>query len=95
MRAQDAVAFSNIAATTNPFPLTGGKYSAEAQATFSAGSVKLQKLLVDGSTWQSVSSATDFTAAGFATVDLPPGTYRFPIATATAVFAAVARIPGD
>jgi hypothetical protein len=55
--------------------------------------VKLQALLGNGSTWQSVSSGTAFTAAGFASVDLPPGQYRFTIATATAVFADVTRVP--
>ncbi|MGB6416926.1 MAG: hypothetical protein WBF50_10055 [Pseudolabrys sp.] len=50
-------------------------------------------LLGNGSTWQSVSSGTAFTAAGFASVDLPPGQYRFTIETATAVFADVTRVP--
>jgi hypothetical protein len=85
--------FTTISATTAAFPLTGGKYAASATATFGGGSVKLQTLLADGSTWQSVSSVTDFTAAGFGTVDLPPGQYRFTIATATAVFCAVTRVP--
>ena len=85
--------FSNISATTAAFTLRGGKYGADAAATFGGGSVKLQKLLGDGATWQSVSSATDFTAAGYAVIDLVPGQYRFTIATATAVFCAVTRIP--
>ncbi|MGB6861708.1 MAG: hypothetical protein WBE32_12325 [Pseudolabrys sp.] len=55
--------------------------------------MKLQALLGDGSTWQSVSSGTAFTAAGFASVDLPPGQYRFTIETATAVFADMTRVP--
>ena len=55
--------------------------------------MKLQILLPDNSTFRSVSTATDFTAAGYATVDLPPGQYRFTIATATAVFAAVTSVP--
>lgn len=85
--------FSNIAASTSTFPLNGGKYGAEATATFGGGSVKLQKLLGDGSTFQSVASATDFTAAGYAVIDLPPGQYRFTIATATAVYCALTRVP--
>lgn len=95
MRANEAALFANVAATTSAFLLQGGKYAVKAVATFSAGSVKLQTLLPDGSTWLSVSSATDFTAAGFATVDLPPGSYRFLITTATAVYASVDRIPGE
>jgi hypothetical protein len=85
--------FLNISATTAAFTLQGGKYAACAVATFGGGSVKLQTLLADGSTWQSVSSATDFTTAGYGVVDLPPGQYRFTIAAATAVFCAVVRVP--
>lgn len=85
--------FSNVSASTAQFTLRGGKYGVDATATFGGGSVKLQKLLGDASTFQSVSTATDFTAAGYAVIDLPPGQYRFTIATATAVYAAVTRIP--
>ena len=91
--ASDGQFFPNIAATTAAFRLNGGKYGVDATATFGGGSVKFQKLLGDGATFQSVSSATDFTAAGYAVSDLPPGQYRFTIATATAVFAAVTRVP--
>lgn len=85
--------FSNISASTAKFTLRGGKYGVDAMATFGGGSVKFQKLLGDGSTLQSVSTATDFTAAGYAVIDLPPGQYQFTIATATAVYCAVTRIP--
>lgn len=85
--------FSNISASTAQFALRGGKYGVDATATFGGGSVKLQKLLGDTSTFQSVSAATDFTAAGYAVIDLPPGQYRFTVATATAVYCAVTRIP--
>ncbi|WGS23376.1 MULTISPECIES: hypothetical protein [unclassified Bradyrhizobium] len=86
-------AFTNISASTTAFALNGGKYGVDAVATFGGGSVKLQKLLGDGTTYQSVSTATDFTAAGYAVIDLPPGQYRFTIATATAIYCAVTRIP--
>jgi hypothetical protein len=89
----DSKSFSNIAATTAAFVLKGGKYLVEALATFGGGSVKLQALGPDGSTWLSVSSATDFSAAGAATVDLPQGQYRFTIATASAVYASASGIP--
>jgi hypothetical protein len=85
--------FSNISANTTPFTLNGGKYAASAVATFGGGSVKLQALSADGSTWVSVAAATDFSAAGFGTADLPPGQYRFTIATASAVYCAVTRVP--
>ena len=92
--AVDAKSFSNISASTAAFYLKGGKYAVEALATFGGGSVKFQSLGPDGSTWISVSSTTDFTAAGDpAVVDISPGQYRFTIATATAVYASVAGIP--
>ncbi len=91
--ANDSKLFSNISASTSPFVLEGGKYGVAAVATFGGGSVKLQALLPDGSTYASVSSGTDLAAAGYATVDLTPGTYRFTIATATAVYCSVAKIP--
>lgn len=85
--------FSNISATTAAFRLLGGKYAVAAVATFGGGSVKLQTLGPDGSTWLSVAAATDLSAAGYGLVDLPAGQYRFTIATATAVYASVTRIP--
>jgi len=91
--AGDSKRFSNISATTALFFLKGGKYAAEVIATFGGGSVKLQALMPDGSTVASVSSATDFTANGFATVDLAPGLYEITVATAAAVSASVVRIP--
>ncbi len=90
--ARDGVSFSNIAATTAAFALKGGRYGVAVVATFTAGSVKLQTLGPDGATWLSVASATDFTVAGYGTVDLPPGQYRFTIATATAVYASIVGI---
>jgi hypothetical protein len=88
----EAVAFQNISATTAPFQLHGGRYSAAAVATWGGGSAKLQILGPDGATYLSVASTTDFSANGFATVDLPPGQYRFTIATATAVYCEVAQV---
>jgi hypothetical protein len=95
VRTQDGQFSSNIAATTAAFTLQGGLYAAAVVATFGGGSVKLQVLGPDGSTYLSVSSGTDFTAAGYATVNLPFGTYRWTIATASAVYAEVNRIPGE
>ena len=75
------------------FDLKGGKYGVTVQGTFGGGSVKLQIRSPDGQTFLSVSSATDFTAAGFAALDLPPGHYALTIVTATAVSAAIVGIP--
>jgi len=91
--ATESVSFSNIGATTAAFQLRGGKYGVSAVATFGGGSVKLQMLGPDASTFLSVLAATDFAAAGYAVIDLPPGQYRFTIATATAVYANICRIP--
>src|SRR5215831_14435918 len=91
----DTQFFSNIAANTSDFTLTGCKYGMTTNATFGGGSVKLQKKLPDASGYVSVSSATDMPAAAYASVDLPAGTYRLTIATATAVYAEVVRIIGE
>ena len=95
MRPQENQQFSNIAATTAAFSLLGGTYGIDVVATFGGGSVKLQKLAGDGSTYLSVSSATDFTAAGYQTAQLAPGTYRLTIATASAIYASINRVPGE
>jgi hypothetical protein len=94
-RAVDGYFANNISATTAAFPLAGGRYAVDALATWNAGSVKLQKIAGDGSTLVSVSSATDFTANGFATVDLPSGKYKLVVATATAASVVIRRIPGE
>jgi hypothetical protein len=91
--AVDAAGFSNISASTAAFKLKGGSYGVTANATFGGGSVKLQRLTLDGTTYVSMASTGDFTAAGGAILSLPPGTYRFTVATATAVYAEVQGIP--
>lgn len=95
MRAIDGNTASNVSATTSAFFLEGGLYGADVVATFGGGSVKLQKLQADGSSYVSVASGTDFTAAGYSTVYLTRGLYRWTIATASAVYARVARIPSE
>lgn len=84
-----------LATDQTAFNLEGGLYGITVQATFGGGSVKLQKQCPDGTTYVSVASATDFSAAGYSTVSIPKGIYRFTIATATAVQAAIDRIPGE
>jgi hypothetical protein len=89
--ATENVAFSNIGATTAAFALRGGKYAISAAAT-GAGTMGLQMLGPDGATFIAVHTA--FAAVtGFVTVDLPPGQYKFVIATFTAVYASICRIP--
>ena len=76
--------FSNISASTAAFALRGGAYGVTAKATWGGGSVTLQKLSPDATTYVTVLTA--FSADGYASVNLPAGTYRFTIATATAIY---------
>jgi hypothetical protein len=95
MSANEGKLFSNIAATTAAFTLRGGVYKVSALATFGGGSVKLSMLGPDALTWMEVDNTnSSFTAAGAGNVAIPPGQYRFTIATATAVYASISRIPG-
>jgi hypothetical protein len=82
--------YENQAATSDAFLLKGGLYGVDVVATFGGGSVTLQKLAADGSTY--VTCLTAFTAAGYATVSLPPGTYKVAIAVATAVYVGITAV---
>jgi hypothetical protein len=85
--------FSNINATTLQFPIIGGRYSAEAAATWSSDNAQIQTLALDGSTWINVGSA--ITANGTSTYDLPAGQYRVAISSATAVYFALTKVVED
>lgn len=87
----EAVNFSNIGATTAAFSLKGGKYAIAASAT-GTGTMGLQIVSLDGSTGIAVHTAFSATT-GYTTVDLPPGQYKFVIATFTAVYASICRVP--
>ncbi len=89
----DAKSFSNISGTSAAFTLNGGYYMVAVVATFGGGSVELQALGPDQSTWLSAPTALKLTAAGMIAGYLPPGQYRFSIATATAVYCSVAGVP--
>jgi hypothetical protein len=89
----DAQLFSNISASTAAFTLHGGYYLISAIATFGGGSVELQALGPDQSTWLSLPTALKITANGTIAGYLPPGQYRFTVTTATAVYASVAGVP--
>lgn len=82
--------FKNTSTSTGAFEIKAGKWAVMVNATFGGGSITLQKLSSDGSTY--VTALTAFTAAGFATADLPDGKYRFTVATATAVYAEIKPI---
>jgi hypothetical protein len=82
--------FSNISATTAAFTLAGGKYGIASTAT-GAGTMGLQMVGPDGATLVPVHTVFAATI-GYAVVDLPPGQYKYFIATFTAVYAAISAI---
>ena len=88
--ATEAVAFSNISATTAAFSLRGGRYVFTVNANFGAGSVTLQTLGGDGSTWMNVSNQTTNASVS---VDLYSGQYRAAVVTATAVYVTIGCVP--
>ena len=70
----------------------GGLYGITANGTFSGGSTTIQ--ILDAQTtgiW--TTAATAITAAGYTTVNLPPGKVRALIATSTAMYVYATRIP--
>jgi hypothetical protein len=89
----DSVEYSNIAASTAAFTLPGGYYMVAAVATFSGGSVELQALGPDQSTWLSLPTPLKLTANGMIAGYVSPGQYRFTITTATAVYCSAAGVP--
>lgn len=82
--------FSNLSATPAVFTLRGGQYAVTVHATFGGGSVTLQRQAADGATY--VTCLTAFSSDGYATVNLPSGTYKLTIATATGVYADVTSV---
>lgn len=78
------VVFKNIAATPASFVLRGGNYGVTTHATWGGGSLTLQRLSPDGSTYVTVLTA--FSADGYQNVNLPSGTYQLLLATATGLY---------
>lgn len=102
MRATEAFKLSNVAAGTYPVKpdgngdayLFGGEYQWSYRGT-GAGTVDLQQLSTDGSTWEPM--ITQITVNTFATgaVKLPPGRYRVVIAGFTASYFNLVRVPSS
>jgi hypothetical protein len=76
--------FSNISSNTAAFTLRGGNYGLTCHATFGGGSVGLQRLAADATTWVNV--VTALSADGYTSANLPSGQYRISVTTATGVF---------
>lgn len=93
---QNIILASNASATGSAMTWPGGPGTFTATATFGGGTVKLQFLGPDNSTWvdadagQTTTPCT-LTANGGGDFELPPGQQiRVNIATATAVYASAA-----
>jgi hypothetical protein len=92
-----SVTFSGLSAPSAAFTLLGGRFVMTAVATFGGGNVQVQQLAADNATWvapQNLAGSTNnLTAAGSQTMDLPPGTFRINVVTATAVIVGLTSIP--
>src|SRR5579859_3012038 len=87
----DGTAQTGLSATTAGFYLLGGRYAFGVNATWGGGNAQLQVLMPDGTTY--IAAAASFTADGTAVYDLPPGTYKLAITTATALQFFLVRVP--
>jgi hypothetical protein len=76
---------SNASATGAAVQWGGGRGVFAVVATFGGGSVTLQYLGPDETTW--LTGATALTANGLIAFELPPGRIRAAVATATGVYA--------
>lgn len=94
MRAHERIAIaSNVDVTPADFSILGGVYALDVIGA-GFGTVTLTRLGPDGSTY--ITAATAIVANGTSgAIALPPGTYRLVIATTTAVYATLTRIPGE
>lgn len=86
----ETFAFKNISATPASFTLRGGNYGLTCHATWGGGNAALQRLSADGSTYVTVITA--LTADGYASANLPSGTYQIAITTATALYCDVTAV---
>lgn len=88
----DGTRFINIGTgNTAAFRLKGGKYAVITKSTGS-GTIDLTTLAADDTTFiKTITSVAAVT--GFVVADLPPGQYRFEVATFTANYLSVTLIP--
>lgn len=94
MRAQEGVApFVNAApGTSAQFELRGGRYAFMFIGT-GAGTVDLKALGPDGATLVPCGLTQITATVGYQVVDLPPGQYKVVIATFTANYVSITRVP--
>jgi hypothetical protein len=94
MTAKGAAVFLENVATNNVEKVwPGGKAWFMAKGTWGGGSVKLQVKLPDNTTYVDVTGAS-LTADGYIVLaELPPGTYRTVVATATALYVRLVHTP--
>jgi hypothetical protein len=83
---------NNASATGSAAQWGGGRGVFAVAATFGGGSVALEYLGPDETTWLTVGTA--LTANGLAAFELPPGRIRAAVVTATAVFASAEASKG-
>ena len=76
MAAMDALTVQNASATSPAKELLGGKYILDAVATFGGGSVKVQQLGRDNTTWMDVPNSTLTANGATQALFIPPGQYR-------------------
>lgn len=83
---------AGITADTATFSLLGGKYGILANGTWNSATYTLEAQGADGTTFVPVAAA--ISANGYASVDLPPGLYKFvKSGSPTAVWLSITRIP--
>jgi len=95
MHAQESVKpFVNAAAGTVAFELRGGRYSIDYVGT-GTGTVDVKALGPDQSTLIPVGVTQITATTGHQVVELPPGLYSAVIATFTANFLTITRVPAE
>lgn len=95
MRANESVVpFSNAAAATVTFELIGGRYAITYKGT-GTGTVDVAILGPDGTTYIACGVTQITATTGYQIIELPPGQYRAVIATFTANYLTLTRIPGE
>lgn len=82
-------AWANISATPSSFTLRGGAYALMVNAG-TVGTVTLQRLGNDGSSW--VTAMPAVTSAGLSTANLPNGTYRLNCSGSSGLYAELVSI---